>query len=339
MTPRTREPSGDPPAILVATGTRLLRVDTGEGRVVVAKAPDRSRPTCLAVDPHEPGRAWAGTGAHGILASDDGGLTWVASGLTGRHVTAVMCSPVRAELVWAGTEPSAVFRSDDAAESWQPTGDLSRLSSSDEWAFPPRPETHHVRWIAGHPGDAGRLWVAVEAGALVRTPDGGESWLDRTTDGPRDTHELAAHPDRPELLRVAAGDGYFESADGGGNWSAPRDGLEVGYFRSVAIDPGDPGTVLLSGATRPRSTYVAGHSDGRVFRRTGRGPWERIRTGWPDPPETIAPLLIPGTAPGEFWAADERGIHRSIDGGRSWSVSVPFDPPPSNLRGLALLPR
>jgi hypothetical protein len=337
MTPTTQEPSGDPPSILVATGTRLLRVETGEGRVVAAKVPDGSRPACLAVDPHQPGRAWAGTVAHGILASHDGGLTWVESGLPGRHVTAFTSSPARKGLIWAGTEPSAVFRSDDAGRSWQPTDDLSRLSSSGEWAFPPRPETHHVRWIAGHPGDAGRLWVAVEAGALLRSLDGGRSWLDRTSDGPRDTHELTSHPDRPELLRVAAGDGYFESADGGESWSAPEAGLEVGYFRSVAIDSGNPGTVLLSGATRPRSTYVAGHSDGRVFLRVGSGPWERIRTGWPDPPDTIAPLLIAGTSPGEFWAADERGIHRSVDGGHNWFVSVPFDPPPSNLRGLALL--
>lgn len=50
-----------------------------------------------------------------------------------------------------------------------------------------------------------------------------------------------------------------------------------------------------------------------------------------------APLLRPGNAPGELWAADDRGLHRSVDGGRSWELAVAFDPPPSNLRGLAPL--
>jgi photosystem II stability/assembly factor-like uncharacterized protein len=160
--------------------------------------------------------------------------------------------------------------------------------------------------------------------------------MDRVPGGPTDTHELAVHPARPEVLRAAAGDGYFESEDGGESWSAPREGLEVGYFRSVAIDPGDPEVVVVSGASRPRSTYVAGRSDGRVYRREGGGRWERVLSGWPAPPVTIAPLLIPGRAGGELWAADERGVHRSVDGGRSWERTAEYPETPSNLRGLTL---
>jgi len=64
--------------------------------------------------------------------------------------------------------------------------------------------------------------------------DGGHSWHDRVTAGPWDTHELAIHPDAPTSLRIAAGDGYFESDDGGATWRSPEEGLEVGYLRSVA---------------------------------------------------------------------------------------------------------
>src|SRR5690606_5382525 len=148
-------------------------------------------------------------------------------------------SPTEPDVVWAGTEPSEVWRSRDGGESWARTNPLTALPSSGSWAFPPRPDTHHVRWIACHPREPGRLWVAVEAGALVSTADGGQSWRGRVPGGPYDTHELAVHPDAPETLRVAAGDGYFESFDGGGSWARLRAGLEVGYLRSVAIDPGD----------------------------------------------------------------------------------------------------
>jgi hypothetical protein len=82
---------------------------------------------------------------------------------------------------------------------------------------------------------------------------------------------------------------------------------------------------------------MAGRSDGRLYRREADGRWERVRAGWPDPPSTIAPLLAAGTAPGELWAADERGVHRSADGGRSWERAAAFDPTPAWLRGLAVL--
>lgn len=323
--------------ILVATGSTVLAIHPGEGAAREAEGLGDGRPTCLASDPWVAGRAWCGTEAGGVLRADDGGLSWRSVGLAGEHVTAVAGSPAERDVVWAGTEPSAVWRSGDGGATWEPARGLLELPSSPEWAFPPRPETHHVRWIACHPAEPGRLWVAIEAGALVTTPDGGRSWRDRAPDGPRDTHELDIHPARPGTLRVAAGDGYFQSEDGGESWASPERGLEARYLRSVAIDPGDPDVVVVSAASRARSAYVAGRSDGRLYRRAGGGPWERVLHGWPDPPATIAPLLVGGREPGELWAADERGVHRSEDGGLRWERAATYRRAPSHLRGLVLL--
>lgn len=323
--------------LLVATQRDVLGVDTRAGVMRPSEGLDGILPSCLAADPMNPGRAWCGTAGHGILRTDDRGATWRPAGLSEERVMAVTASPVEEDVIWAGTEPSAVWRSSNGGATWQPTRDLTDLPSSPSWAFPPRPETHHVRWIACHPRQPGRLHVAIEAGALIATDDAGRSWRDRVAAGPVDTHELAIHPDTPERLRVSAGDGYFESSDGGITWERPGHGLEVGYLRSVAIDPGDPEVVIVSAASRPRTTYAAGRSDGRLYRRVGRGRWERVRDGWPEPPTTIAPLIRPGTAPAEFWAADERGVHRSVDAGESWRLVAPFPAPPDFLRGFALL--
>lgn len=326
--------------VLVATGRRILVVKPETGSVREAEGPaggeKGSRPTCLAGDPLAPGRTWCGTAGGGLLRSDDAGRSWRSVGLEGEDLTAVAASPVEAGRVWAGTEPSALWGSADGGATWVRAEGLEELPSSSEWAFPPRPDTHHVRWIACHPRHAGRLWLAIEAGALVTTPDGGRTWHDRVPGGPYDTHELAIHPDRPDALRVAAGEGYYESDDGGATWASPDEGLDVGYLRSVAIDPGDPGVVIVSAASHPHSAYMAGRADGRLYRREGGGRWERVGYGWPDPPDTIAPLLAPGRAPAELWAADERGVHRSEDGGRRWTRIAAFDPRPSHLRGLAL---
>lgn len=312
----------------------VLVVDPENGSMRKGMGLEEQRPTCLASDPHSSGRVWCGTSRGGLFRSDDAGESWRPMGLRDVRITALAASPVTAGIAWAGTEPSQVQRSMDGGESWLPTSDLASLPSSGSWAFPPRPDTHHVRWIACHPRERERLWVAIEAGALISTSDAGQSWRDRVPGSPYDTHELAVHPDAPETLRVAAGDGYLESFDGGERWSRPSAGLEVGYLRSVAIDPGTAEVVLVSAATGPRTAYTAGVSDGRLYRREGNGPWQRVTDGWPEPAATIAPLLLAGLAPGELWAADERGIHRSEDGGVRWREIAAFEERPENLRAL-----
>jgi photosystem II stability/assembly factor-like uncharacterized protein len=322
--------------ILVATDRAVLVIDAERGTSAPARGIS-DRPTCLAADEQVQGRAWCGTHRGGVFRSDDGGQSWQATGLAGRLIMALAASPVMRDLVWAGTEPSEVWRTGDAGDSWEQTSSLETLPSSSEWSFPPRPDTHHVRWIGCHPLEPERLWVAIEAGALISTIDGGLTWRDRVRSGPWDTHELAIHRKAPDILRVSAGDGYYESYNAGVTWLSPRDGFEVGYFRSVAIDREQSDVVVASASSGPRSAYVAGRSDGRLYRRVASEHWERVRDGWPEPARTIAPLLSTGTKAGELWAADERGVHRSDDGGKSWRRVAGYAAVPQHLRGLALV--
>jgi photosystem II stability/assembly factor-like uncharacterized protein len=322
--------------IVVATDHDVIVIDVERGTSAFGDGIG-DRPTCLAADPLVPGRVWCGTEHGGVFRSDDGGKFWQPVGLANRLIMSVATSPTEQDVVWVGTEPSEIWRSADAGRTWQQTSDLRTLASSSTWSFPPRPDTHHVRWIACDPVAPGRLWVAIEAGALVSTIDGARTWRDRVPAGPYDTHELAIHPRAPETLRVAAGDGYFESDDAGVTWRSPSAGLEVNYLRSVAIDPEDSDVVLVSGASGPYSAYTAGRSDGRLYRRLAGERWERVRDGWPEPATTIAPLLCAGVKAGELWAADERGVHRSDDGGRSWRRVVTYTMQPKYLHGLAVV--
>ena len=181
----------------------------------------------------------------------------------------IAASPAQADLVWVGTEPSEIWYSANGGEAWEQAYFARDAAVVARVVVPTQAGTHHVRWIACHPRDSGRLWVAIEAGALVSTRDGGRTWHDRVSGGPWDTHELAIHPDAPTSLRVAAGDGYFESDDGGDRWRSPEQGLDVRYLRSVAIDPGRSDVVIVSASTGPRSAYVA-----RRVRRTIVSPRE-----------------------------------------------------------------
>jgi photosystem II stability/assembly factor-like uncharacterized protein len=324
--------------ILATTSQSILAFDTDRGTATAAEGLGSLRPTAIARDRFVESRAWCGTTKVGLLVSDVAGRTWRSGGLDGLHVTAIASSPAERDLVWAGTEPSTIWRSDDGGQSWRRLEALETLPSAGEWSFPPKPHTHHVRWIGCHPADAGRLWLAIEAGALVSTADGGKTWSDKVPGGPYDTHALAIHPERPLVLRSAAGDGYYESDDGGATWTSDEDGMDVTYLRSVAIDPGNPDVTVVSAASHPHAAYMAGRSDGRIYRREGASPWSIVTDGWPDPPATVAPLLAAGNAPGELWAADERGVHVSRDGGIGWSLVAPFPEAPSYLYAIAVGP-
>lgn len=332
--------------VLVATRDAVVRLPPDHGAFESVRGLEDRHPTCLAAEPgaglgaEAAGPVWCGTTDAGVYRSDDAGRTWRSAGLPGAHVTALTVDPADEGVVWAGTEPSAVWRGQwragrDDRVAWRRMEGLLDLPSSDDWSFPPRPETHHVRWIACHPSEEGRLWAAVEAGALIWTEDGGATWRDRVEGSPYDTHELAIHPDRPNLLRVAAGDGYFESPDAGRSWRSPMEGLDVGYLRSVAVAPDDPDTVIVSAASKARSAYASFRADGRLYRRKGDGVWERVRHGWPGSPETIAPLLVADPGRGRILAADERGVHASSDAGTHWETLARFDETPAWLRGLA----
>lgn len=322
--------------VIVATQTDIVVIGAGHETATTARGPNEP-PTCVAADPIVHGRAWCGTHRGGVFRSDDDGASWLHVGLPDRLVMSIAASPTERDVVFAGTEPSEVWRTGDGGETWERSPGLEALPSSSEWSFPPRPDTHHVRWIACHPSEPGRLWAAIEAGALVSSPDGGHTWRDRVPGGPWDTHELAIHPAAPDALRVAAGDGYFESDDGGASWASPRDGLDVGYLRSVAIDPGRADVMVVSAASGPRTTYVAGSADGRLYRRVGSSRWHRVTDGWPTHPRTIAPLLASGARAGELWAADDRGVHRSDDGGASWRQVAGYPTAIRHLRGVAIV--
>jgi photosystem II stability/assembly factor-like uncharacterized protein len=292
-------------------------VVVGGDRTTERRLPD-CRGECVAADARRPERAFLGTFGSGLWRTTDAGEDWerVGAGTVGPDaVTAVAHAPTDPDEVWVGTEPSAVYRSTDGGDTWASTPELTDLPSSDGWSFPPRPDTHHVRWIEPHPTDPERWYVAIEAGALVRTRDGGDSWVDHPEGGRRDNHTLATHPDAPERVYTAAGDGYAESEDGGETWSYPQDGLDHRYVWGLAVDPEDPDRVLVSAASGAMAAHRRGEA--YLYRREG-SEWERLDgRGIPTGEGTFRAVLTTTDA-GTFWACNDHGLFRSTDGGDGW---------------------
>jgi photosystem II stability/assembly factor-like uncharacterized protein len=282
--------------------------------------------TCAAADPHVEGRAYCGTVNGGLWRTDDGGASWqeMDSGPGSGHVTALAVdrheSGPAGGIVYAGTEPSHFYRSADAGRTWEEPSDLNSLPSSKEWSFPPRPHTHHVRWIEPDPIVVGRILVAIEAGALVRTMDAGLTWEDRVPDGPFDTHTMTSHRDDPGRFYSAAGDGYYETDDGGMSWSSPEQGLRHTYLVMVAADPADPSTVLVSGSSGPWTAYNPNSAEAYVYRRAGNSTWQRVTDGLPAPKGTVVSHFAPGSRRGVIYAANNRGLFTTADAGKRWGA-------------------
>src|ERR1700693_2804802 len=179
--------------IVVVTRAALLIARRASTWTVDEHLPGLS-PGCVAVDLSSPAQVYCGTARAGLFRSGDSGRNWkpVGPGIHYPMITAVDVGHAEQAdgfgVVYAGTEPSAVFRSDNGGDSWVGPAGLRALPSADTWSFPPRPHTHHVRWIEADVSVADRVFVAIEAGALVRSFDGGGVWGGSVCGGARRTH-------------------------------------------------------------------------------------------------------------------------------------------------------
>jgi hypothetical protein len=310
----------------------------------------------LAVDPYHPERMYCSTFGKGLWRSNDSGDTWtpVGAGIRSPEVMAVAVSEASRSgkygVVWAGTEPSALFHSEDGGESWIEHRSLQAIPSRTTlpWSFPPRPYTHHVRWIEPDPITPNRLFVAIEQGGVMRSLDGGSSWEDHKAGAQIDGHTLATHKLAPGRVYEAAGGtglvfstddqerkfpiltrgGYAETRDGGGTWETQTGGLEQHhYFWSLAVDPADPDVMVMSGGLGPQHVHFPVLAESYLYRRTANTPWQMVTEGLPEPKGTIAHILkTHEEEPGVFYAASGRGVYRSADQGQTWQrlgITIP----------------
>ena len=128
---------------------------------------DGYRLQCVAADADG---VFVGTFEEGIHRSVSSGFERVGEGVVGDRVMALAIDPTDPGTVWAGTEPSAVYRSTDGGNSWHNCEGLADLPSSSGWSFPPRPNTHHVRWIRTRPARPGALVRRHRGGCAGRDP-------------------------------------------------------------------------------------------------------------------------------------------------------------------------
>jgi hypothetical protein len=263
---------------------------------------------CIASDGD---RVLVGTRGDGAWISRDSGGRWERVELPERDVFSVAISAADGAL-YAGTEPSRLFVSRDD-EPWMELEALQEIPSRERWSFPPRPWTHHVRWIAPDPQSPERVLVGIELGGLMYTDDGGAGFTDHRPGAKLDTHSIAWHPSAPGRAYQAAGDGAARSSDGGLTWEPCDAGRDLRYCWALAVDPADPDRWYVSAASGPGAAHSGERARGGLYRWAGDS-WETLPLQGDAMPYGLA------ASDGELIAGmtDGRLMH-SADGGDTWT--------------------
>ena len=307
--------------ILVAVGQTVEAFERINGDWTNRNHDFSSQVETIAVHPEQPKRLFVGSFSDGLFCSTDGGENFEQIGhdMIAGAITHVTIDPSDPETILCGTEPSAIYRSTDAGRTWKKMDGLTAVPSADHWSFPPRPDTHHVRWVEIAPDDPDRWYVGIEAGALVMTTDGGETWIDRPSGSRRDNHTLATHAAVPDRIYSAAGDGYAESTDGGETWQEMLDGLDHRYVWGLAVDPGNPDTRIVSAASGASQAHGHQRAESYLYRRQGNEQWHRVQSDSLQTGSGIPrAVLTNGTGAGSFIAATSQGVFSSHTAGDTW---------------------
>jgi photosystem II stability/assembly factor-like uncharacterized protein len=284
--------------LAAVTGSGVLLVDEREPPRTSLAADVR----CLARAPD--GTLWAGTAADGLRRSSDGGATWEPAGLPGTAIRSLAFGP---EHVYAGVKPAAVWAR-GPGDGWQPLARFPRRRSW--WWLSPaeKPFRPYVLGLAVSPRDPDVLLAGIEAGAVLRSEDGGRSWSGHRKGASRDCHGLWYQ----DGLAYAVGgtNGLARSRDDGRTWEHTLDGLVGRYGWSAAADPEDPERSYL--VTAPGLRPHSGDAHACVHRWSGAR-WEQVLG-----PFRSLPVVAAGGAGEVVAAADGGALHVSTDHGSTW---------------------
>lgn len=279
----------------------LLRLERANGSWTCAEALEDAGAQCVAI---EVPRVLVGTRDHGVLLSADTGTSFKQIALPEASVFSVAISAADGAL-YAGTEPSRLFVSRDGG-SWTELRALQDIPSRDQWSFPPRPWTHHVRWIGPDPHRAKRLLVGIELGGLMYSGDAGATFSDHRPGAKRDVHSLIWHPHLDGRVYQAAGDGAAWSRDGGLSWDAADAGRDLRYCWAVAVDPD---FWYVSAASGPGAAHSGRDARGGLYRWGGNA-WSPLALPDDTMPYALAASddeLMVGMADGRILHSGDRG--------------------------------
>ena len=277
-----------------------------------------------------------------VWKSEDLGKTWTHSsaGLSyaagEEPITSVWSLATDGKTLYAGVEPAGLFRSDDNGESWVQVTGLREHPSRPDWQ--PGGGGLILHAILLHPDDPRQIWVAISAGGVFHSADGGRTWEARNRGTRADflpegqnypehgqcVHSLVMAPGRPDRLYQQNHCGMYRSEDGGRHWDSIEAGLPSSFGFPAAAHPRDPDSLYLL----PLNGDIAGRyvpeARAAVWRtRDGGTSWDALRDGLPQ--ENVffgvlrqAMASDPLEPVGVYFGTSSGALFASANEGESW---------------------
>jgi serine/threonine protein kinase len=293
-------------------------------------------------------RIWVSTQSYwGTLlrSSDDFGKSWTNpqqapirfpsdTGLSLKNIWQVTPGrPEEPNVLYCGVEPAALFETRDAGQTWSLVRGL--------FDHPHRP-----RWMPGNgglalhtivldPADNKRMYVAISAGGVYRTEDGGRTWSaqnrgiramfmpEKYPEFGQCVHKIAMHPGRPERLFLQNHWGLYRSDNCAENWTDIANGVPSDFGFAMTMHPRNPDCVYI---VPVESDEFRCACDGRlrVYRSRNSGAsWEPLMRGLPQKRAYETVLRDAMTADsfdpaGIYFGTRSGQLFGSRDEGRTW---------------------
>ena len=307
--------------ILVTTGSSIARAEKiGFGEWSVSAPLPELDVRCLAGDPLDQRRVYAGTQGDGVFCSTDFGGTWQPAGLPGQVVKSLAVSPHEPGTIYAGVKPAGMYVTRDGGQTWTDLKGFQRIPGRWWWFSPAEsPYQAYVQNITISPSDPQVILAGIEFGAVVRSQDGGQTWSHHRKGALRDNHWLTFHNTNGNWVYQAGGTGGGASfsKDGGQTWRKVKRGLAKNYGVACAADPQKPEIWYVSVAPGPSKAYGP-QAEAYLYRSAGGAGWQPI--GWDEHPLSSMPIsLVPhpeisgqlyaGLTNGQVWFTEDYGDH------------------------------
>ena len=293
-------------------------------------------------------RIWASTASYWgtmLRSSDDFGKSWTNpqqapirfpsdAGVSLKNIWQITLGrPEEPSVLYCGVEPAALFETRDAGETWSLVRGLFE-------------HPHRPRWMPGNgglalhtvvldPADNQRMYVAISAGGVYRTIDGGSTWTaqnrgiramtmpEKYPEFGHCIHKVVMHPARPERLFLQSHWGLYRSDNCGENWVDIANGVPSDFGFAMATHAKNPDCVYI---VPVESDQFRCACDGRlrVYRTRNSGAsWEPLMRGLPQKGayETVlrdAMTVDPLDPVGIYFGTRSGQVFGSHDEGKTW---------------------
>ncbi len=300
-----------------------------------------------------------------MFHSDDLGRSWAEpeqapvafpkeTGLTVIGIWQVVPGhPSEPDVVFAGIEPHALFRSEDGGISFELVEGLHNHPHRPNWV--PGGGGACLHTIVPHPDDPQRMLVALSAGGVYRTSNGGQDW-EPANSGiqsiwmPEDqrfpeygqcVHKVGTHPAHPERLLAQNHFGVYRSDDYGSSWQAIETGLPSNFGFPLLVHPNQPQTAYIF-PLKADTERLPVDRRCRVYRSGDAGEsWEALTQGLPQSGYHSIVLRDAlcsdqGDPAGIYFGTRDGEVYHSQDSGDSWELLATHLPQVLSVRALSL---